>query len=112
MAQWPILERHMRLSIVACPVSRYLATSTVGDIHCHLINPETGHRVRAQPRDPKTCDGNRKTLARGDEFEKAQSLHRTDMAIKSVSRDGPETRTSNVSLRASRATGFEWMAAR
>ena len=84
MAQRPIWEGHLRLSLVACPVSLYSATSTAGDIHFHLINPETGHRVRTQTVDPETGEVDRKTLVRGYEFEKDRYLLLTNEEIKSV----------------------------
>ena len=84
MAQRPIWEGHLRLSLVACPVSLYSATSTAGDIHFHLINPETGHRVRSQLVDPETGEVDRKTLVRGYEFEKDRYLLLTNEEIKSV----------------------------
>ena len=84
MAQRPIWEGHLRLSLVACPVSLYTATSTASDIHFHLINPETGHRVRNQTVDPETGEVDRKTLVRGYEFEKDRYLLLTNDEIKSV----------------------------
>lgn len=84
MAQRPIWEGHLRLSLVACPVSLYTATSTASDIHFHLINPETGHRVRTQTVDPETGEVDRKTLVRGYEFEKDRYLLLTNEEIKSV----------------------------
>ncbi len=38
MPQRPIWEGHLRLSLVACPVSLYTATSTAGDIHFHSMS--------------------------------------------------------------------------
>jgi len=84
MAQRPIWEGHLRLSLVACPVSLYAATSTASDIHFHLINPETGHRVRTQTVDPDGGEVDRKTLVRGYEFEKDRYLLLTNEEIKSV----------------------------
>jgi DNA end-binding protein Ku len=84
MAQRPIWEGHLRLSLVACPVSLYTATSTAGDIHFHLINPDTGHRVRTQAIDPDGGEVDRKTLVRGYEFEKDRYLLLTNEEIKSV----------------------------
>jgi len=84
MAQRPIWEGHLRLSLVACPVSLYPATSTAGDIHFHLINPETGHRVHTQTVDAEGGEVDRKTLVRGYEFEKDRYLLLTNEEIKSV----------------------------
>ncbi len=84
MAQRPIWEGHLRLSLVACPVSLYTATSTASDIHFHLVNPTTGHRVRTQTVDPEGSEVDRKTLVRGYEFEKDRYLLLTNEEIKSV----------------------------
>jgi DNA end-binding protein Ku len=91
MAQRPIWEGHLRLSLVACPVSLYTATSTAGDIHFHLINPATGHRVRNQTVDPETGEVDRRTLVRGYEFEKDRYLLLTNEEIKSVRLESTET---------------------
>jgi DNA end-binding protein Ku len=65
-------------------VSLYSATSTASDIHFHLINPATGHRVRTQTVDPEGGEVDRKTLVRGYEFEKDRYLVLTNEEIKSV----------------------------
>ena len=84
MAQRPIWEGHLRLSLVACPVSLYTATSVAGDVHFHLINPATGNRVRTQTVDPETGEVDRKSLVRGFEIEKDRYLLLTNEEIKSV----------------------------
>jgi DNA end-binding protein Ku len=91
MAQRPIWEGHLRLSLVACPVSLYTATSTAGDIHFHLINPDTGNRVRTQTVDPEAGEVDRKNLVRGYEIEKDRYLLLTNEEIRSVRLESTET---------------------
>jgi DNA end-binding protein Ku len=91
MAQRPIWEGHLRLSLVACPVSLYTATSSASDIHFHLINPATGNRIRTQAIDPEAGEVDRKTLVRGFEIEKDRYLLLTNDEIKSVRLESTET---------------------
>ena len=97
MAQRPIWEGHLRLSLVACPVSLYTATSSASDIRFHLINPKTGNRIRTQVVDPETGEVDRKTLVRGFEIEKDRYLLLTNDEIKSVRLETPRPSTSSVS---------------
>ena len=91
MAQRPIWEGHLRLSLVACPVSLFTATSSASDINFHLINPKTGNRIRTQAVDPETGEVDRKTLVRGFEIEKDRYLLLTNDEIKSVRLESTET---------------------
>ncbi|MDB5416438.1 MAG: Ku protein [Rubritepida sp.] len=91
MAQRPSWEGHLRLSLVACPVSIYPATSYSGDIHFHLINPATGNRIKQQVVDPETGEVERKNLVRGFEYEKDQYVLLTDEEIKSVRLESTRT---------------------
>jgi DNA end-binding protein Ku len=91
MAQRPIWEGHLRLSLVACPVSLYTATSSASDIHFHLINPATGNRIRTQAIDPEAGEVDRKSLVRGFEIEKDRYLLLTNEEIKSVRLESTET---------------------
>ncbi len=92
MAQRPIWEGHLRLSLVACPVSLYTATSNSSDIHFHLINPDTGNRIRTQTIDPETgVEVDRKSLVRGFEIEKNRYLLLTNEEIRSVRLESTET---------------------
>jgi DNA end-binding protein Ku len=90
MAQRPIWEGHLRLSLVACPVSLYTATSSAGDIHFHFINPATGNRIRTQAVDPEAGEVDRKDLVRGYEIEKDRYLLLTNEEIKSVRLESTE----------------------
>jgi DNA end-binding protein Ku len=91
MAQRPIWEGHPRLSLVACPVSLYTATSSASDIHFHLINPDTGNRIRTQAVDPEVGEVDRKNLVRGFEIEKDRYLLLTNDEIKAVRLESTET---------------------
>jgi DNA end-binding protein Ku len=91
MAQRPIWDGHLRLSLVTCPVSLYSAINSTGDVHFHLINPATGNRIRTQAVDPQTGEVDRKSLVRGFEIEKDRYLLLTDEEIKSVRLESTET---------------------
>ncbi|WP_424810921.1 Ku protein [Roseococcus sp. YIM B11640] len=91
MASRPTWEGHLRLSLVACPVSLYPATSYARDIHFHLINPETGNRIRQVTVDPEAGEVERKELVRGFEYEKDQYVLLTNEEIKSVRLESTRT---------------------
>jgi DNA end-binding protein Ku len=101
MAQRPIWEGHLRLSLVACPVSLFTAAITF-----HLLNPEAGHGVRSRTVDSETGAVDRKALVRHDEFEK----HRHQALIDEVRLDGTgtigiERWAAGAPIEATRATG-------
>src|SRR6476620_558592 len=50
----PTWEGHLRLSLVTCPVALYTAVERSADVHFHLINPKTNHRIRMQTVDAET----------------------------------------------------------
>lgn len=52
-ANW---KGHLRLSLVSCPVALYPATSDSQKVRFHLIDRETGHRIRMQKVDAETGD--------------------------------------------------------
>jgi DNA end-binding protein Ku len=91
MAQRPTWEGHLRLSLVACPVSLYPAVTTAETIRFHLINPATGNRIRTQTIDPEAGEVDRKALVRGYEYEKDQYILLTDEEIKSVRLESTRT---------------------
>lgn len=78
MALRPVWEGHLRLSLVACPVSLFTATSTANDVHFHLINPKTGNRIRTQTVDPETGEVARRDLVRSFEVEQDRYVLLTD----------------------------------
>jgi len=84
MAARPTWQGHLRLSLVTCPVALYTATSAAGDVHFHLINPDTGNRIRMVTTDPDAGPVERRSLVRGYEYDKGQYVTLTDDEIKSV----------------------------
>ena len=85
MAQRPIWQGHLRLSLVACPVALYTATTTANDVRFHLVNPETRNRIRQLTVDAETGEEvDRKALLRGYEVEKDRYVLLTDEEIAAV----------------------------
>jgi DNA end-binding protein Ku len=71
MAQRPIWRGHLRLALVSCPVALYSAKHDRGSIRFHLINPNTGNRIRMITQDAETAEPlERKDLVKGYEFKK------------------------------------------
>jgi len=67
----PTWEGHLRLSLVTCPVALFTATERSADVHFHLINPKTNHRIRMQTVDAETGKPvERSGLVRGFEVSK------------------------------------------
>jgi DNA end-binding protein Ku len=63
----------LKLSLVTCPVALYPATTSVETTHFHMINKETGNRLKQQMVDAETGDmveGDQK--ARGYELRKGK----------------------------------------
>ena len=56
MVSRPYWKGHLRLSLVSCPVALYTATTDRSKIAFHLLNLETGHRLRRQLVDGETGD--------------------------------------------------------
>lgn len=75
MAQRPIWRGHLRLALVSCPVALYNARHSREALSFHMINPETGNRVRMVTVDGETGDElSRSNLVKGYEFEKHRYL--------------------------------------
>ncbi len=71
MAARPIWRGHLRLALVSCPIALHSVERSAGGLHFHLINPETGHRVRTVTLDAETdAEVSRRDLVKGYEFEK------------------------------------------
>src|SRR5512132_2693506 len=67
----PTWEGHLRLSLVTCPVALFTATERAADVHFHLINPKTNHRIRMQTVDAGTGRAvERSDLVKGFEISK------------------------------------------
>src|SRR6266404_100948 len=73
MAPRPYWKGTLKLSLVSCPVALYPATTSVEKTHFHMINKETGNRLKQQMVDAETGDvveGDQK--ARGYELRKGE----------------------------------------
>jgi DNA end-binding protein Ku len=77
--QRPIWRGLLRVALVSCPVALYSAHRDSGDLHFHLINPATGHRIRMVAQDAETdAPVARRDLVKGYEFRKDQYLLLSD----------------------------------
>ena len=56
MAPRPYWKGSLKLSLVSCPVVLYPATTSVEKTHFHMINKETGNRLKQQMIDAETGD--------------------------------------------------------
>ena len=56
MAPRPIWKGYLKLSLVSCRVAMYTATSTSSRVRLHIINRDTGNRIRNQAIDSETGD--------------------------------------------------------
>jgi len=66
----PVWQGQLRLSLVACPVALFGATTRAADISFHLLNPDTNNRIRMVPTDPDTGPVERAHLVKGYETSK------------------------------------------
>ena len=81
----PIWRGHLRLALVSCPVALHAAHHEHGNLHFHLINPATGHRVRMQALDAGMGrEVSRGDLVRGYEFRKGEYLVLSDEDFESA----------------------------
>src|SRR6266404_9876210 len=73
MASRAYWKGSLKLSLVSCPVALYPATTSVEKTHFHMINKETGNRLKQQMIDAETGDvveGDQK--GRGYELKKGE----------------------------------------
>src|SRR5947208_16428003 len=73
MASRAYWKGSLKLSLVSCPVALYPATTSVEKTHFHMINRESGNRLKQQMVDAETGDvveGEQK--ARGCELKKGE----------------------------------------
>ena len=56
MAPRPYWKGSLKLSLVSCPVALYPATTSLEKTHFHMINKETGNRLKQQMVDAETGD--------------------------------------------------------
>ena len=92
MATRPSWRGHLKLSLVTCPVALYNAISPAGDVHFHLINPDTKHRVKSVVIDATTNEIlERKDLLKGFEFAKGKYVTLTKDEIDAVRLESTKT---------------------
>lgn len=80
----PAWQGTLRLSLVSCAVGLYRATTTAGDVSFHLVNPETGNRIKMVTTDPETGPVERSSLVKGYEIDKGNYVLFTDEELRSV----------------------------
>lgn len=66
-ASW---KGYLKLSLVACPVKLFTATTTSNRIAFNLLHKDTKNRVQMKPYDPELGEVSRADLVKGYEFEK------------------------------------------
>jgi DNA end-binding protein Ku len=92
MAQRPSWRGHLKLSLVTCPVALFNAITPAGDVRFHLINPETGNRVRSVTVDSETEEVlDRRELAKGYEIGKGRYVALTPKEIDAVRLESTKT---------------------
>ena len=85
MAEHPIWRGHLRLALVSCPVALVTSHTERNNLHFHLINPDTGNRVKMLTTDAETgAELSRRDLAKGYEFHKGEHVLLTDADFESV----------------------------
>jgi DNA end-binding protein Ku len=94
MAQRPIWRGHLRLALVSCPVALYSAHTDRGTIRFHLINPDTGNRIRMAAHDAETGkEVQRRDLVKGFEFKKDSYTLLTDEDFESAKVESSDVMT-------------------
>lgn len=94
MAQRPVWRGHIRLALVTCPVALYAARHERGNLHFHMINPATGHRIHMVAEDAETGDPvDRADLVRGYEYAPGRHLVLTDEDIERARIESSSTLT-------------------
>jgi DNA end-binding protein Ku len=82
----------LKLSFVTCAVRMTPAVSSAEHISFHLINPETGNRVRMKTHDAETDEIiERKDLVKGYEYEKGQYALIDDEEMKALRLESTRT---------------------
>ncbi|PVM83373.1 non-homologous end joining protein Ku [Caulobacter endophyticus] len=91
MAYRPTWQGHLRLSLVTCPVALYTATSSGGEVHFNLINPDTNNRIKMVTTDPDTGPIERSKLVKGYEVSKGEYILLTQDEINGVKLESTKT---------------------
>src|SRR5258707_1701172 len=82
----------LKLSLVSCPVALYSAITSVEKTHFHMINTETGNRLKQQMVDAETGDvveGDQK--ARGYELKKGEYVEVEEDELEAVQIESSHT---------------------
>jgi len=80
----PAWQGQLRLSLVSCPVGLFRATTTANDVSFHLINPDTGNRIKMVTTDPETGPVERSSLVKGYEVDKGEYVLFDEEELSSV----------------------------
>jgi DNA end-binding protein Ku len=92
MAPRPTWKGYLRLSLVACPVRLYPATTRRERVSFHLLNPETHNRIELRPHDPETgAEVPRERLVRGYEFDKGRYVVVDEAELEALRVESSET---------------------
>lgn len=90
----PIWRGHLRLALVSCPIALFSVVRGSSGLHFHLINPQTGHRIRMVSQDAETEEEvSRKDLVKGFEFEKDRYVLMDDDDFEQAKIDSSSTLT-------------------
>ena len=94
MASRPIWRGHLRLALVSCPVALYSARHDRGSIRFHMINPETGNRIKMITEDAETGQEiKRGDTIKGYEYAKHRYVTFTDADFEGVRVESSATMT-------------------
>jgi DNA end-binding protein Ku len=82
----------LKLSFVTCAVRLTPATTDTEHVHFHLINPDTGNRIKMKPHDADTDEVlARKELVKGYEYEKGNYTLMDDEEIDALKIESTQT---------------------
>jgi DNA end-binding protein Ku len=84
------------LALVSCPIALFSVVRGSSGLHFHLINPDTGHRIRTVSRDAETDkEVSRQNLVKGFEFEKDRYVLLDDADFEQTKIESSSTLTIN-----------------
>jgi DNA end-binding protein Ku len=90
----PLWHGTLRLALVSCPVRLLSAHHERNNLHFHMINPDTGNRIRMVTVDAGTGEEvERRDTVRGYEFQKDDYVLMTDEDFESARIDSSRTLT-------------------
>src|SRR5262245_51922676 len=92
MAPRPNWKGYLKLSLVSCPVALYPAASASEKVSFHILNRETGNRVRRQWIDSETGDVvDDEDLVKGYEIAKQEYVEIEDEELEAVALESTHT---------------------